>query len=75
MTTRKLTGVRLFRHVAGQAIARNIHCSFAPDELFDILYEIDKAIPRTNKAIVPSYVKREKLSYEKAKTTTENNKQ
>lgn len=65
MTTRKQKGLNLFRSVAGQALARNIYCSFSPDEVLSILKELDTIVPRSNKAIVPAYIKREKLSHEK----------
>ena len=73
MTTRKLTGLNLFRSVAGQSLARNKHCSFSPEDVLSILHELDKLVPRKNKAIVPAYVKRENRLHEKTKATTKNN--
>ena len=73
MTTRKLTGLNLFRSVAGQSLSRNKHCSFSPDDVLSILYELDKLVPRKNKAIVPAYVKRQNRIHEKNKATTKSN--
>jgi hypothetical protein len=73
MTTRKLTGLQLFRSVAGQSLARNTHCTFSPDDVLSILYELDKIVPRRNKAMVPAYVKRQNRLHEKNKATTKSN--
>ncbi len=56
---KKSVGISLFRLVAGQAIGRNKHASFSPSELKSIMQELDERIPRSNKHMVPNYLKDE----------------
>lgn len=56
---KKSKGISLFRLVAGQAIGRNKHASFSPAELKSIMEELDIVSPRSNKHMIPNYLKDE----------------
>lgn len=45
-----MKGIEMLRTVAGRAIAMNRHISLSPEELKDIINEIDQIKPRKNKA-------------------------
>jgi hypothetical protein len=53
---KKSKGISLFRLVAGQAIGRNKYASFSPVELRSIMEELDIAVPRSNKHMIPQYL-------------------
>lgn len=51
---KKTKGLRLLRLAGSQAVGRNKHASFSPVELKEILDELDKYFPVTNKQAKPS---------------------
>ena len=56
---KKSKGISLFKLVAGQAIGRNKYASFSPSELRSIMDELDIVVPRSNKHMIPNYLKDE----------------
>lgn len=51
---KKTKGLRLLRLVGSQALGRGKHASFSPEEIKDILDELDKYYPVANKQAKPS---------------------
>jgi hypothetical protein len=49
MYQKKSKGIEMLRLVAGKAIAKNRHISLSPQELIELLNEIDQIKPRQNK--------------------------
>jgi hypothetical protein len=63
MPQKKTKGIEMFRLVAGRAIGRGVYASFTPEELEEILREIDIIKPRSHRTI-PIYDKKKTKSKE-----------
>ena len=48
----------MLRLTASQAVGRNVHASYTPIELREILDELDKYFPVANKQVKPSREKK-----------------
>jgi len=55
---KKRKGQRMLRLTASQAVGRNVHASYTPIELREILDELDKYFPVANKQVKPSREKK-----------------
>lgn len=58
MYQRKMKGIEMIRIVGGRAIAKNRHISLSPEELIELINEIDQIKPRKNK---PKHIKEKRM--------------